>query len=93
MNQQPPGQETSHFDWLDPYDPLCKQAHRIIDELQDWYGIEEILVKLDGIIGGIGLEVSRLRQELQKIDAFNADSLDIHYAINRAIDHAKGIHR
>lgn len=93
MNQQPPGQETKPFTWLDPYDPLCRQARRIIDELQDWYGIEEILVKLDDIIGLIGLEVSRLRQELQKVDAFDDDSLDIHYAINRAIDRAEGIHR
>lgn len=91
MSQQPPDPEANPFDWLDPYDPLCKQAHRIVDELQDWYGIEEVLVKLDDIIGLIGLEVSRLRQELQKVDAFNADRWDIHYAINRALDHLEGI--
>lgn len=93
MNRQPQGPETKPFTWLDPYDPLCQQARRIIDELQDWYGIEEILVKLDDIIRLIGLEVSRLRQELQKVDAFDADMGDIHYAITRAIDHADGVHR
>lgn len=93
MNPQPPNPDANPFAWLDPDDPLCKQASRIIDELQDWYGIEEILVKLDEIVELIGLEVSRLRQQLQQIDPFNTDRWDIYYAINRAIKHTGNLHR